>query len=109
MKNLLILILFVGVMFSACTSEQSSKTTPSSRPPVATGDGDEAAIAKIPRIRVAEADALVKTGQAIIIDVRQAPAYQTAHIKGAMSIPEANLAGRMATLPKDKKIITYCT
>lgn len=70
---------------------------------------DHTALNTVQRIGAHEADSLVKRGEAIIVDVRQELAYQTAHIKGALSLPESMLAAGISTLPKNKKIITYCT
>lgn len=43
-----------------------------------------------------------------VLDVRSAEAYAEAHIPTALSFPLADLAGRLATLPKDTTIVTYC-
>lgn len=51
----------------------------------------------------------MKKGEAILLDVRQEPAYRAGHIKGAISVPETQIPARYSTLPRDKKIITYCT
>lgn len=67
--------------------------------------------AEVPRVSVEEAKAALESGTAIIVDVRSPGAYETSHIKGAVSVPlgelERNLSG--LTLPKDQWIITYCT
>jgi hypothetical protein len=44
----------------------------------------------------------------LIVDVRAAEAYQQGHIAGAVNIPEADLAARVAEFPKDKLVIAYC-
>jgi hypothetical protein len=44
----------------------------------------------------------------IIVDVRTPDAYAAGHIVGAVNIPEAEVAGRLAELPKDKHIVLYC-
>jgi hypothetical protein len=67
--------------------------------------------AEVPRIPVEQALAAVQSGAAVIVDVRSAQAYQSGHVKGAISIPlaeiETNIEG--LTLEKDQWIITYCT
>jgi hypothetical protein len=67
--------------------------------------------ADVPRVSVEEAAAAIQSGEAIVVDVRSAQAYQQSHIPGAVSIPlfdiEQNPGG--VNLDKDKWIITYCT
>ncbi|MGE5375472.1 MAG: rhodanese-like domain-containing protein [Bacteroidota bacterium] len=67
--------------------------------------------ADVPRVSVEDAAAAIQKGEAIVVDVRSAQAYQASHIPGALSIPlfdiESNPAG--VNLEKDKWIITYCT
>lgn len=65
---------------------------------------------KMARIKADEAKKLVADGKAIIIDVRGSDAYKMAHIKGALDVPLSRLEGDdFKGLPKDKRIITYCT
>lgn len=64
----------------------------------------------MPRVRPEVAIKEFETGEAIIIDVRGTSTYQQEHIKGAIDYPldrlnQADFKG----LPKDKKIIAYCT
>lgn len=44
----------------------------------------------------------------LIVDVRAAEAFQQGHIQGAVNIPEAELASRVAEFPKDKLVVAYC-
>jgi len=65
---------------------------------------------KMPRINVEEAKKLIADGKAIIIDVRGTDTYKMAHIKGALDFPLSKLeAGDLKNLPKDKRIIAYCS
>jgi 3-mercaptopyruvate sulfurtransferase SseA len=65
---------------------------------------------KVPRISVEEAKKLLADSKAIIIDVRGAEAYKMSHIKGALDIPLNKLeSGDFKGLPKDKRIIAYCS
>jgi len=61
------------------------------------------------RITIQEARDLVAQNKAIIVDVRGDSSYNTSHIKDSISIPGADIAARAKELPKDKKIITYCS
>jgi rhodanese-related sulfurtransferase/DNA-binding transcriptional ArsR family regulator len=50
----------------------------------------------------------VGSGQATVLDVRPAEEYAAGHIPGALSIPLAELAGRLAELPADQEVVAYC-
>lgn len=99
-----------GAIFLGCTAQETSKNNArATPPPVGTPRGhDHAAETAVARIGIAEAEAAVKKGDAILLDVRDAAAYKAGHIKGAISLPEAEIPARFSTLPRDKKIITYC-
>jgi rhodanese-related sulfurtransferase len=43
-----------------------------------------------------------------IVDVRPKEAYDQGHIKGAVSIPEAEVDVRINEFPKDRLIVAYC-
>ena len=88
----------------------SSQTQASPPPPEADAAGhDHAAESAVPRISIKEADVAVKRGEAVFLDVRQASAYNAGRIKGAILMPEGEIPLRARMLPKDKKIITYCS
>ena len=62
-----------------------------------------------PRIEVAECQKRVAAGKAIIVDVRDAAAYNASHIAGALSIPLDGVAVKADELKKDgKAVIAYC-
>lgn len=50
----------------------------------------------------------VASGRVTVIDVRPVEEYAAGHIPGAMSIPVAELADRLAELPLDQEIVAYC-
>lgn len=65
---------------------------------------------KMPRIRPEEAKQLVDQGKAVIVDVRGPEAYKISHIKGALDYGLSKIeAGDFSGLPKNKRIIAYCT
>jgi hypothetical protein len=86
--------------------------TPTPAPPQTLDDN-------IPRIDAQEAIALFKAGKAVIVDVRAVEAYRQEHTKGALSLPLNNIMsgdfkamredGTYVELPRDKRIIGYCT
>jgi 3-mercaptopyruvate sulfurtransferase SseA len=91
------------------SSQTNTTTTNTSRqmptPAVAKatpGDG-------VRRITVAETREAVDKGTAVILDVRPIDQYKVNHIKGAVHIPEAEVAARSGELPRDKMIVTYCS
>jgi rhodanese-related sulfurtransferase len=49
-----------------------------------------------------------KNADVLALDVRDAAQYAECHIAGALNVPLADLPAKMATLPKDKTIVTYC-
>lgn len=64
---------------------------------------------EITRTSASDAQALVAKNEAVIVDVRDASAYAAGHIKGALHIPGSETQARMKELPRDKRIITYCS
>jgi rhodanese-related sulfurtransferase len=50
----------------------------------------------------------VKQGEVVVIDVRPANEYRSAHISQALSIPLQELGQRLAELPRKKTIVAYC-
>jgi len=77
--------------------------TPASAPPVA----DPGASAR--RINLRDAELLVASGDAILVDVRSEADYAKSHLRGAINIPVSQVQSRASELPRDKMIITYCT
>lgn len=67
--------------------------------------------AEVPRVSVEEAKAALESGEAVIVDVRGAGAYQAGHIPGAIHIPLGEIETNPTGLDLDKEqwIITYCT
>jgi len=80
----------------------AAKTAPAAD--VHQDDGHDA-----PRITLADAKKDFDAGTAVIVDVRDAAAYDQEHIKGAINITKATLDANLDKLPKGKKIIVYCS
>jgi 3-mercaptopyruvate sulfurtransferase SseA len=72
--------------------------------PAASQPADDA-----PRIELAAAKTAFDSEAALFVDTRPASAYDGEHIKGAVNIPMDKLAEKIKDLPKDKKIIAYCS
>lgn len=47
-------------------------------------------------------------GEITLLDVRPHEEYQAGHIPGAINIPVAELADRLAELPADRDVVAYC-
>jgi rhodanese-related sulfurtransferase/DNA-binding transcriptional ArsR family regulator len=82
---------------------------------VATGriaDADRAARAymgePVEAVSRAELLARVRSGEAVVVDLRPAEEYEAGHIAGAISIPLAELEAHLADLPPGVEIVAYC-
>lgn len=99
------------VQVSTSPSPPASQAGQPSAPP-ATGH-DHAAHElenKMPRVSAEELKRLVTARQAVIVDVRSAEEYAQAHIQGAINLPVQQIeAGQYPNLPRDKRLIGYCT
>jgi len=52
--------------------------------------------------------ARVRRGEVQLLDVRPAEEYRAGHLPGALSIPLAELRGRLAELSRGREIVAYC-
>lgn len=52
--------------------------------------------------------ARMRSGAAVLIDVRPSEEFEAGHIEGARSIPLEELEGRLAELPADREVVAYC-
>ena len=111
--RVLVLVVIVAAMFlGGCISQNTSSPTNVSRvqtPATAPAEDDHAAQKTVERMSIPDARAAVEKGEAVFVDVRQAGQYQSGHIAGALSLPEAEIPTRGSSLPKGKKIIAYCS
>ena len=104
MKALLVLsVLALGLSVFSCGSKDTARRASSSpsRDPIA-ADGVE-------RISIDDLQDALENGDAVLVDVRGRVDFQLGHIGGARSIPLGLLTERASELPRDKKIVTYCT
>ncbi len=67
------------------------------------------AMDEAPRISLDDAKKSYDAGNVIFVDTRAEAAYKDEHIKGAINIPAEAFEMRYAEVPKDKKIIAYCS
>ena len=52
--------------------------------------------------------ARLRSGDAVLVDVRPEEEYAAGHIEGARSIPIDELDRRLAELPADREVVAYC-
>ncbi|AEJ38335.1 SirA family protein [Sulfobacillus acidophilus TPY] len=53
-------------------------------------------------------EALARSGQAVIVDVREASEYRAGHIPRAKHISLGQLVHRLKEVPKDKTVVVVC-
>lgn len=92
----------------ALTGGRGAQTQVAS-PPADEQGADGIPYPSVERIAVDEAHAMVQSGEALLVDVRDRAAYTEAHAENALSLPEGELTSRISELPRDRLIITYCT
>jgi rhodanese-related sulfurtransferase len=44
----------------------------------------------------------------LVVDVREPKAFAEGHIHGAANVPAGEIIARLASLPKDRTLVTYC-
>ncbi len=86
------------------TATTDAKTNLQTATPAPTATAEEA-----PRISLADAKKDFDAKNALFIDTRGEASYKTEHIKGAINIPADAFETRYTEVPKDKKIIAYCS
>jgi glyoxylase-like metal-dependent hydrolase (beta-lactamase superfamily II)/rhodanese-related sulfurtransferase len=63
---------------------------------------------QVPAIGVAGAPAWLAARDVIVLDVREPQEHAAGHLPGALSIPQADLATRLAEIPKDRDLLVVC-
>ena len=110
LSTLLIFTLGLGVL-TACQSSatvlktEAINTNTTSAPKTDEhGHQDNA-----PRITLADAKKEFDANNAVFIDTRSTDAFKLERVKGAINITTSDSAERYKEIPKDKKIIVYCS
>ncbi len=62
-----------------------------------------------PRITLADAKKLYDGGEAVFVDTRGKQFYAMEHVKGALNVPVDEFDATYKAVPKDKKIVAYCS
>ena len=102
-----ILLVSVGLSsYSAWMQVVRDRWTDQSQP------ASDVAVAGIPLVRLAEAEALWRESSTIFLDVRPAADYEFGHIAGAISIPdeefEQHFPALKPRLERARAIVVYC-
>lgn len=100
-RRILLLSLAGGLALIACSPEASEPVAESAEP---------AAVATLQEVDVDQLKQRLDAGENIyLLDVRT-PAELAEHglIAGAVNIPIDELEGRLAEVPKDRPVVTYC-
>jgi rhodanese-related sulfurtransferase/biotin operon repressor len=63
---------------------------------------------KLTPVRREELLELVRSGEAVVIDVRPPAEYKAGHIPGAVNIPLDSLPQKLKELPQDQEVVAYC-
>jgi|SRR5215213_11903327 len=99
------LIVAAAVAFAACNAvDHTGKSNNNTKPgaDVVYADGAR-------RVTADELDAMLKNGEAVVIDVRNQASYDVGHIPGSKLIPAGEILNHVNELPRDKTIVTYCS
>lgn len=110
----LIAVAVIGItIFTACQNTSTPPTVETAKTnsaaPAPTAEKNEDPLAKVPRISLADAKKAFDEGNVVFVDTRAEFQYREEHVKGALNIPAETFETRYAEVPKDKKIITYCS
>jgi len=60
------------------------------------------------RISATDAHNLLLSGNAQVVDIRDEMSYQSAHIKGALSLNNTNLQDFIENADPDRPVLVYC-
>ncbi len=114
-RNTLFLIAGVALIALALVlawsqlNPNSTPTAPSSSAVEDVHDSSGVPYPNVARLELTDAKARYDAKSAVFVDVRGQSDYAAAHIPGALSLPLGELEARLAELPRDREILTYCT
>ena len=102
-------IIFTVAAFTGCSNSQSTQPAGVGKAGNTAQSNTRTPPDNVRRVTIAELRDAMEQGKAVAIDVRAEASYNFEHIKGALNIPEAQIASRAGELPKDKLIVLYCS
>jgi rhodanese-related sulfurtransferase len=109
--NYLCNALAVGMLLlnASCATTGNGPATTSAAPSPSASPA-QSAESQVPRITVEELKKLMAEQKVVVVDVRGVDAYNGGHIKGSINLPLDKIqAGGYKDLPRDKRVITYCS
>jgi 3-mercaptopyruvate sulfurtransferase SseA len=106
---LLIIGIVAGCNQTTASQQQAANTTVKPQASPAATAAAQPVQQEAKRISLDEAKAAFDAGKAFFIDTRDADAYNSEHIKGAVNITADQVQNRYKQLPTDKQIIAYCS
>jgi len=59
-------------------------------------------------ISIAEAEAIIQSGEATLLDIRDSASFSAGHIKDAAHLTNENVADIMSHADKEKPMVIYC-
>ncbi len=67
------------------------------------------AMRNVPRIAIDEVKALMKTGQVLLIDVRDPQSFAEGHMPGAINVPFDHIPEHVEAWKRESRLlVTYC-
>lgn len=96
---------------SAADNKPVAKSTPAtnSSPALPPVNLDTPKPIEAAKISLADAKKAFDEGDAVFVDVRSAESFNSERVKGAVNIGIGDIDANLAKLPKDKKIVVYCS
>ena len=95
-------ILASAVWLISCNGRDHIKSAkPSTGPETTYADGAK-------RVTIDELQAMIDSGEAYILDVRDQASFDAGHIPGARLILAGDVVNHINELPRNKTVITYC-
>jgi hypothetical protein len=102
-----------AALLGACKATDTAGTPGASAPQTAgksaTRGTTEVHADGVRRVGPAELKEMVDEGRAVVYDTRAKSTYEYEHIKGALSMPHEEVAGRVGEFPPGKTLVFYCT
>ncbi len=119
MRNILFLLMIsaLGVGLACQSSAFSSDEIKFDKPaekaamdkPAAASPDEHKEDDDAPRISLADAKKDFDAGEVTFVDTRGKSSYDSEHVKGSINVPLNDFDKLYKSVPKDKKIIAYCS
>ncbi|MEZ5307921.1 MAG: rhodanese-like domain-containing protein [Pyrinomonadaceae bacterium] len=106
------LILAIGCQgegYAPSSTAESAKNTDLRVENTAVAHDHEDDVDDAPRITLEDAKKAFDSGDALFLDTRGETFYANEHIKGAVNVTSGNIDETSKDLPKNKKLIAYCS